>query len=228
MALVLALLYRLAGRVDRERIVRTPHPVFDEPSADTPGPPSGHELLFFGLIRRHKGLDVLVSAIPELARRVPDVRLVVAGDPLEPIDDVRALATSLGVDERIEWRLGFVPDTDVAPLLARATAVVLPYREIWNSGVLGLAIGHGRPVVVSDLGAMGEIVGEYGAGRVVPPENAAALASACAELLTDDAALEAAYEGTLAARSALTWEEAARVHVRAYEELLRSATATRP
>jgi glycosyltransferase involved in cell wall biosynthesis len=206
--------------VDPDRIVRMPHPVFDEPRTDTPRRPHGHVLLFFGLIRRHKGLDVLVSALPEIARRVPDVRLVVAGDPLEPVDSVRGLAQALRVEDRIEWKLGFVPDSDVAALLAGATAVVLPYREIWNSGVLALAIGHGRPAVVSDLGAMGEIVDEFGAGRVVPAEDPGALASACADLLTDPDALDAAFAGALAARAALTWDEAARTHERMYDVLL--------
>ena len=202
------------------RIVRMPHPAFDTPPGSRPEPPTGHVLLFFGLIRRHKGLDLLVSALPEIVQRVPDVRLVVAGDPLEPIAPVRQLATALGVDERIEWRLGYVPDAEVDSLFRRAAAVVLPYREIWNSGVLALAIGHGRPVVVSDVGAMGEIVGEFGAGRLVPPEDVEALASSCAELVTDPHALHAAWEGALAARAALTWEEAARSHERAYEALL--------
>ena len=206
--------------VEQARIVRMPHPVFDEPARELPRPPSGHVLLFFGLIRRHKGLDVLVSALPEIARRVPDVRLVVAGDPLEPIGPVRELARSLGADGRIEWRLGFVPDGDVAELMADATVVVLPYREIWNSGVLALAIGHGRPAVVSNLGAMAEIVGEFGAGKVVPAEDEGALAAACADLMTDEAALGAAYEGALAARAALTWDEAARAHERVYEAVL--------
>jgi len=206
--------------VERERLVRMPHPAFDRPTDEPPARPAGHVLLFFGLIRRHKGLDVLVAALPDIVERVPDVRLVVAGDPLEPVDSVREVARSLGVDERIEWKLGFVPDSEVTSVLAGATVVVLPYREIWNSGVLALAIGHGRPAVVSDLGAMGELVREFGAGRVVAPEDAGALASACADLLTDVAALSAAYEGTLAARAALTWEEAARAHDRVYAEVL--------
>jgi glycosyltransferase involved in cell wall biosynthesis len=205
--------------IDRGKLARIAHPVFDSPSAVAAAPPSGATLLFFGLIRRYKGLDVLVSALPELRHRVPDARLVVAGDPLEPIAPVLQLAESLGVADAIDWRLGFVPDADVAPLVASATLVVLPYREIESSGVLALAFGHGRPAVVSDLGAVGDTVREFGAGRAVPPEDPAALAVACAELLADRDALRRAYEGALAARAALTWEESARAHERIYEEL---------
>jgi glycosyltransferase involved in cell wall biosynthesis len=210
--------------IGRAKLVRIAHPVFDAPREVAVSPPAGTTLLFFGLIRRYKGLDVLVSALPEIRRRVPAARLVVAGDPLEPIAPVRDLAVSLGVEGAIEWRLGFVPDSEVAPLVASASAVVLPYREIESSGVLALAFGHGRPAVVSDLGAVGEAVREFGAGRAVPPEDPPALAAACAELLADPAALRAAFEGALAARAALTWEEAALAHEHLYEELPKTHT----
>jgi glycosyltransferase involved in cell wall biosynthesis len=211
--------------VDRQKLVRVSHPVFDAPGAPRAEPPSGTTLLFFGLIRTYKGLDILVRALPEIRRRVPDVRLVVAGDPLDPIEPVQELASSLSVGDAIEWRLGFVPDAEVAPLVGSAAAVVLPYREIESSGVLALAFGHGRPAVVSDLGAVGDAVREFGAGRAVPAEDPVALAGACAELLTDPSALRTAYEGALAARTALTWEEAARAHEAMYAEIVSSSTS---
>jgi len=206
--------------VARERIVRIPHPVFDRPTPETPEPPTGATLLFFGLIRAYKGLDLLVSALPRVLERVPGARLVVAGDPLEPIEPVQELAAALEVSDRIEWRLGFVPDSEVAAVLASSTLVVLPYRTIESSGVLALAIGHGRPAVVTDLGAVGSTVRDFGTGRVVPPEDVPALADACADLLEDGDALRAAYEGALAARAALTWEKAAEAHERMYDALL--------
>jgi glycosyltransferase involved in cell wall biosynthesis len=210
--------------IDREKIVRVSHPVFDSPGDVRVEPPSGTTLLFFGLIRHYKGLDVIVRALPEIRQRVPDARLVVAGDPLEPIAPVQELAASLAVADAIDWRLGFVPDPEIPPLVAGAALVVLPYREIESSGVLALAFGHGRPAVVSDLGAVGDAVREFGAGRAVPPEDPAALAAACADLLTDADALRAGYEGALAARSALTWEEAARAHEALYAELAGAPT----
>jgi glycosyltransferase involved in cell wall biosynthesis len=202
------------------RVVVIPHPVFDDPVEGDAAPPEGRTMLFFGLIRRYKGLDVLVRALRPIAREVPDVRLVVAGDPLDPIAPIRELADALGVAERIEWRLGFLPDAEVAPLFASARFVVLPYRVIESSGVLALALGHGRPAVVSDLAAVGETVREFGAGRTVPAEDADALAAACVELLTDDSALRTAFEGALAARAALTWEESGKAHELLYEALL--------
>lgn len=210
----------LAGLgVDPERLAVIDHPVFDDPGGRAPAAPNGTTLLFFGLIREYKGLDVLLRALPEISRRVPDARLVVAGDPVDPVEPLRALAGELDVADRVEWRLGFVPRGDIPALMASATVAVLPYRRIDASGVLADALGHGRPVVVSDLGHVGETVRRFGAGGTVPPEDPAALAAACAQLLGDREALAAAFAGVETARAALTWDVAAEAHERLYEGL---------
>ena len=205
--------------VDTRRVVSMRHPVFRLPSAEPP-PPQGTTLLFFGLLRAYKGLDTLVAALELVGERVPEVRLVVAGDPMESIEPVRELADALGVAHRIEWRLGFQPEQEVASLMKAATVVVLPYRRIDASGVLATALGFHRPVVVSDVGSMGELVREFDAGVAVPPDDATQLASACIGLLTDQSALDRAYRGAQAAASALTWDEAARAHEQVYEDVL--------
>lgn len=205
--------------VARDKLALVPHPVFDAPAGLDVTPPSGHSMLFFGLIRRYKGLDVLVTALPRILDAVPEARLVVAGDPLDPLEPIRELASALGVDRAIDWRLGFLPEPELGPLLAESAFVVLPYRVIESSGVLALALGHGRPAVVSDLGAVGESVREFGAGRAVPAEDVDALVAACVELLTDGATLQVAYEGALAARRTLTWAEAAERHEHLYESV---------
>jgi glycosyltransferase involved in cell wall biosynthesis len=201
--------------VERERIAYIPHAVFESNAGEEPTPPSGSTLLFFGLLRAYKGIDVLVRALAHM----PDVRLVVAGDPLDPVEPLRQLARELGVDARIEWRLGFLPDEEVAALMREATIVVLPYRRTDASGVLATAIGHGRPAVVTDVGSLGETVRDFGAGLVVPPGDERALAGACIRLL-EPGRLTAAFEGTRAARKALTWDAAAREHERVYESIL--------
>ena len=112
------------------------------------------------------------------------------------------------MDDRIEWRLGFLPDDEVAELMRDAALVVLPYLRTDASGVLATAIGHGRPAVVTDVGSLGETVRDFGLGEVVPPGDERALAEACIRLL-DPERLQAAFEGTRAARKALTWDAAA-------------------
>jgi glycosyltransferase involved in cell wall biosynthesis len=205
--------------VPREQLVRIPHPVFPGPETR---PPAGSTLLFFGLLREYKGLDLLIRALPWIADQVAGVRLVVAGDVAEPAVGAaaRALVEELGLEDRVDWQLRFLGPEEIAPLMERSTLVVLPYRKIDSSGVLATALGHGRPAVVTDVGGLPDAVRDFGAGRVVPAEDVAALAVACAELLGDPAALEAAYRGTEDARRALTWDAAAEQHERVYRELV--------
>jgi glycosyltransferase involved in cell wall biosynthesis len=196
--------------VDARKI---PHPVFE--GLEALPPPGGKTLLFFGLIRDYKGLDVLVRALSE----VPEATLVVAGDPVDPVEPAMALAQELGIDDRIDWRLGYVPDAEVPALLEQAAVVVLPYREHDSSGVLATAIGYGRPVVVTDVGSLGEQVRDFGAGRVVPPGDASALAEACRNLLQSSNELEQAAAGARRAARALTWDASGEAHELLYEEL---------
>lgn len=199
--------------VPPDKLRRIAHPAFEAP--EILPPPEGKTLLFFGLIRNYKGLDVLVRAL----RDVPEAKLVVAGDPVDSVEPARALAQELGIDERIEWRLGYLPDAEVPALMERAAAVVLPYRQLDSSGVLATAIGYGRPVVVTDVGSIGEQVREFGAGLVVPPDDAAALAEACNSLLQSPEELARAAAGARTAAEALTWDASAEAHERLYEEL---------
>ena len=205
--------------LDRARIVRIPHPVFSPPLGRELSPPSGGTLVFFGLLKRSKGLDLLVRALPNVVDRVPDARLVVAGDPIDPAEPVQALAAELGVADRIEWRLRFLSGDEIHGLLEEAAAVVLPYRQIESSGVLATALGHGRPVVVTDVGSLGDTVREYGAGVVARPEDPDSLAEACVALLGDGELRRRAVRGTEVARDALSWERAAEAHERVYAEV---------
>jgi glycosyltransferase involved in cell wall biosynthesis len=201
--------------VPRDRIAVIPHPVFDAPDGVSEAP-LGETLLFFGLLRDYKGLDVLVRALAA----VPRARLVVAGDPVDPVEPVQALAREAGVAERIEWRLGFQPQPEVTELMRQAALVVLPYRQLDSSGVLATALGHGRPAIVSDVGSLGDLVREYGAGDVVAPGDPEALAVALRGLLDDRAALEQARTGALRAARELTWDAAAEAHERVYAEVI--------
>ena len=201
--------------VAADRSHRIPHGTFDAPPTDSVEAPSGRTLLFFGLIRNYKGLDVLVRALAQ----VPDATLVVAGDPLDPVEPVQRLARELGVEDRIEWRLGYLPQGEVERLMRETTLTVFPYRGGDSaSGALATAVGNGRPAVVSDV--LGELVEEYGAGAVAPRDDPAALAAAIRSLLDDPAALERAYRGTETAREALSWDGIAEAHEQLYSGLL--------
>jgi glycosyltransferase involved in cell wall biosynthesis len=169
----------------------------------------GHTLLFFGVIRPYKGLpDAL-----EVVRRIEGARLLVAGDPAEPVDGYRRA-------ERVEWRLGYLPEAEVERALAEATIAVFPYRpELDQSAALAKALGAGVPAVCYDVGGIAEPVRRFGAGRVVAAGDVGALTEAARELLEDEPALAAAREGARRARETLTWAASARAHLDLYEKL---------
>jgi glycosyltransferase involved in cell wall biosynthesis len=145
----------------------------------------------------------------------------VAGDPVDTIEPARALAAELGVADRIDWRLGYLPQDEVERLMREAALTVFPYRSTESaSGALATALGHGRPAVVTDTGALGDTVRDYDAGLVVRPGDPSALAEAIRRLLDDRAALERAYRGTEAARRGLSWDGIAEAHERLYSGLL--------
>jgi glycosyltransferase involved in cell wall biosynthesis len=183
-----------------------PHPVY--PSGATRAD-DGRTLLSLGVIRPYKG----VADAVEVTQRLPEARLVVAGDPAMPLDGLRAA-------ERVEWRLGFLPQAEVDRALSDATVAVFPYRaELDQSGALLQALGAGVPAVVYDVAGLGEPVRAFGAGRVVPAGDVDALTDAVRELLDDGAALAAAREGAERARRELTWDAAAARHLELYREL---------
>ncbi|MFL5755217.1 MAG: glycosyltransferase family 4 protein, partial [Chloroflexota bacterium] len=186
-----------------------PHPVFASDPARTD---DGRTLLCFGVIRPYKGLADAIAAV----RQVDGARLVVAGDPLEPVNGYRAAA-----GDRAEWRLGYLTDDEVQRTLGEATVALFPYRpELDQSGALLQALGAGVPAVAYDVGGIAEPVRRFGAGRVVAPGDIDGFASAIRELLDDPEALAAARAGARHAREALTWDAAARAHLELYEELL--------
>jgi glycosyltransferase involved in cell wall biosynthesis len=199
----------LAELVPDDRLRVIPHPVFpsDPPRAD-----DGHTLLCLGIIRAYKGVPDAIEA----TKRVDGARLLVAGDPLEPVDEYRQAAGA-----RAEWRLGYLSDDQIDRALGETTVALFPYRpEIDQSGALLRALGAGVPVIAYDVGGLAEPVRRFGAGRVVPPGDVDALADAVRELLEDPDALEQARGGAERARNELTWEASARAHLELYRELL--------
>jgi glycosyltransferase involved in cell wall biosynthesis len=186
-----------------------PHPVFPS-SPDRRD--DGRTVLCFGVIRPYKGLGDAIAAV----RDAGGARLLVAGDPLEPIEPYRTAAA--GVD--VEWRLGYLPQAEVDRALGEATIAIFPYRpELDQSGALLRALGAGVPAVSYDVGGIAEPVRRFRAGRVVAPGDIDGLAAAVHELLTVPEALEEARAGALRARDELTWDASARAHLEVYEEI---------
>lgn len=144
--------------------------------------------LFFGLIKPYKGLDLLIGALPDLLRDVPDARIVIAGEPMMPIEDLREQARQAAGD-RVLWRLGYIPKSEVRTYFAAADLLACPYHDISASGVSGLAVSHGVPVLATSVGAFSELIEDGVTGWLVPPEDPAALAGVLARALSDRTAM---------------------------------------
>ncbi|MBL7488617.1 glycosyltransferase family 4 protein [Frankia sp. AgB1.9] len=136
-------------------------------------------LLFFGLVRPYKGLDVLLRA---LAAGPEDVALTVAGEFWGGAEQTRALVAELGLAGRVELRPGYVDAADVPGLFAAADALVLPYRAGTASQNVDLAHLHGLPVVATTVGTLPAAVADGVDGLLVAPDDPAALAAALRRL----------------------------------------------
>ena len=162
------------------------HPAFrSEPVRDD----DGHTVLALGVIRSYKGLPDAIEAVSGTSE---GARLLVAGDPRIPIDGLRQQA-----GERVEWRLGYLGEGEIADVLGATTVAVFPYRaELDQSGALLQVIGAGIPAVVYDVGGLGEIrrcVRRGPRGRAAVSVDG--LERALRELLDDEDALAAARAG---------------------------------
>lgn len=198
---------RLLSLKTQGRITVHPHPVFNHYPAATLRQPrrAKLELLFFGLVRPYKGLDVLLRALAQIPDI--DVRLTVAGEFWGGLKATRSLIASLGISDRVELIPRYVSEAEAASYFSRADVVVMPYRSATGSGVLGLAYHYGKPVVASRLPGIEELVLDGDTGILVEPDSADRLAGA---LRSMDSARASAMAPAIAAHAAtLTWSSLA-------------------
>ena len=209
--------------LDQDRVRTIPHGAFDYLTRQPDERPLPEELaaveepvvLCFGLMRPYKGIDILLEA----ARELSGAEVWVVGMPRMPIEPLRAAAAGAGVTVRFVPR--FVTDPEIPAFFRRAEVVVLPYREIDQSGVLYTALAFAKPLVLTRVGGFTEVGERHGAARLVPPGDPRALAAALSELLAD-----AGERGRLAdaaagaAAGAYSWDRIAQQTLAVYRELL--------
>jgi glycosyltransferase involved in cell wall biosynthesis len=190
-------------------------------SDELPLPPelrgvSAPVVLFFGLLRPYKGLTTLLEAW----RGVEAAELWIVGRPRMALEPLRARARA-AANVRVVPR--FVSDAELPAFFRRADVVALPYsrteRLDW-SGVLATALAFGKPIVLSDVGGLGEVAAER-AARLVPPDDPDALRSALVALLGDPQEREGLAWGALtAAKGSYSWETAAHQTLALYRDLV--------
>jgi len=173
----------------------------------------GEVAVFFGYVRRYKGLDTLLDAWPAVRKRRP-ATLVVAGEFYEDaapyrerVDRANAGAKAEALPVRLMDR--YLPDDQVEALFKAADVVVLPYRSATQSGVTHVAYALGKPVITTDVGGLAETVRPEETGLVVPPENPEALAAAIVRFFAERLGTRLS-AGVEALREAHSWETLAR------------------
>ncbi|HEY2350805.1 MAG TPA: glycosyltransferase [Puia sp.] len=129
-------------------------------------------LLFFGFIRRYKGLDILLRAMAEPVIRESAIRLLVAGEFYEDGETYNRLIKELNISEKLILKTDFIPDGEVRYYLCAADAVIQPYRHATQSGVTPLAYHFEKPMIVSNVGSFSEQVLHEQTGLVTEGEPA--------------------------------------------------------
>jgi len=209
--------------VEQERIVRIPHPALrphlaEGERAQLPAelaPPAGPVVLFAGILRPYKGLDLLLAAWAQLERFAAEREAVlwVCGYP-------RLDLATLPRPPRCQIVARYLREGELTALLEAGTVVVLPYRKLDSSGIALLAVGMGKPLLLSRAGSFPELA-DLGVARCVEAEDVDALAAALAELLDDEVARRRMGEAALAAAAGpLAAETVGAKTVALYRELV--------
>ncbi len=194
--------YMVQSNQDRETLTRffpdaivvvNPHPTYtqfatgsmDGSAARARLGVDGRVLLFFGLVRAYKGLDVLLQAIARVGETL-DATLLIVGEFYEDRRRYDALIAQLGIGKRVRIVDRYVPDDEVGVYFCAADLVVLPYKSATQSGIAQTAFAFERPVVVTAVGGLPDVVRDGVTGYVVPPADPAALASAVTNFFAGD------------------------------------------
>lgn len=178
-----------------------------------------HTILFFGRIGRYKGLEYLIQAEPIISKNIPDLKIIVAGKPvgkvnMEKFKKMMNKGNYLVYDSFIDWELG-------AELFQKASVIVLPYIEATQSGVIPVAYAFKKPVVVTRVGALPEIVDDGKTGLIVPPKDPEALADAIIKLLKDEKLRKEMGEaGYKKLKTDMSWDKISEIIIEAYKEVL--------
>ncbi|BER91401.1 glycosyltransferase [Atrimonas thermophila] len=180
------------------------------------------KVLFLGILKPYKGVDILLQAFARLSKQLmKDTVLQIVGYPRIPIEPLQALAQRLGIEDHVFWDLRFVEETEIAAYFSQADVVVLPYRRIDQSGVLMVALAFGKPIIASRVGGFTEILEDGRHGFLVEPNNIDALAYALERILEDDGLrTRMGSEVEKLACGKLSWSNIAARTIQLYQDVL--------
>jgi len=168
--------------VPKAKVLVSPHPIYDQykskidkqtASAELGINPDKKNLLFFGLIREYKGLDILIEAMSFLDNTY---QLIIAGESYENFQKYQALINKSPLKSNIKVLEQYIPDDMVTTLFSAADVLVLPYRSATQSGVVAVAYQLETPMIATDVGALGKTIKEAHTGIIVDKISPEAIA----------------------------------------------------
>ncbi|MEK7257897.1 MAG: glycosyltransferase [Bacteroidota bacterium] len=190
----------------------TPHPVYDnygekmERNAALAAlnlPAESRYLLFFGFIRDYKGLDLLLQAMADERLRKMNLKLIVAGEYYGNREFYEKLIAGLGIENQVVLKTDYIPTAEVRQYFGAADLIVQPYKSATQSGISQMAYHFEKPMVVTQVGGLPEIVPHGKAGYVVPV-SAAAITDAVVDFYQNDKAA-ALTEGVRQEKRRFSW-----------------------
>ena len=193
-----------------------PHPIYTHFGARIPRgeaerklglAPGRKTLLFFGLIREYKGLDILLQAFDLLDE---SYQLVIAGEPYGSFDKYRRLIDGGRAPADVHVFPDYIPDSEVKTYFSAADLTVLPYRSATQSGISSVSNHFEVPMMVTDVGGLKETVGERGTGIVCEEGTPACVAAAIRRYFDDKQLQERLHAGILAEKNRLSWSRFAK------------------
>ena len=197
---------------DTKPFALTPHPLYDnfgdkvsreEAIAHLGLDADTRYVLFFGLIRDYKGLDLLLRAFADERLRDKNTKLIVAGEFYSNAEFYEKLEQELGVSEHIVWYKEFIPADQVRYFFAAADLVAQPYKTATQSGITQIAYHFERPMLVTNVGGLAEIVPHGKVGYVTEP-NAEDIAEALVDFTSNKSESDY-HEGILEEKSKYAW-----------------------
>ena len=126
--------------------------------------------MFFGYIRKYKGLFNLLDAMPEVLKH-EKIKLLVVGESYEDINKYKEQIKSLNLENDVHLLSDFVPNDKVRYFFSACDAVILPYVSATQSGIIQIAYYYDKPVIATDVGGLSEVVINERTGLIIEPDN---------------------------------------------------------
>ena len=148
------------------------------------------QLLFFGFVREYKGLKYLLKAMPEVKGQLDNINLMVVGSFAGDKEEYIKLIQDLEINDCVELIDGYIPDDEIEKYFAACDLVVLPYESATQSGIVPIAYGFDKPVVVTNVGGLPDVVTDGKTGYVVESKKPEQLSNAIVDFFQKERAEE--------------------------------------